>query len=89
MTEVCREMQWHPALGTTITLGDFTVYNLRSGNNKECSVLTEICITLKVVGYTSFQKSMAAVPPRGTGYLVSYNAGSKIVLTTHCTYTCD
>jgi hypothetical protein len=74
------KMQWYPTLGTTAILGEFTLYNLRGGNNSECSVLTEICITLKVVGYTCFQEPMAAVPPRGTGYLVSYNAGSKLVL---------
>jgi len=73
-------MQWYTTLGTTVILGDFTLYNLRSGNNSECSVLTEICVTLKVVGYTGFQEPVAAVPPRGTGHLVSYNAGSKLVL---------
>jgi len=78
--EHARKMQWYSTLGTTVILGDFTLYNLRSENNSECSVLTEICITLKVVGYTGFQESMEAVPPRGTGYLVSYNAGSKLVL---------
>jgi len=31
------------------------------------------------VGYTGFQESVAAVAPRRTGYLVSYNAGCKIV----------
>jgi hypothetical protein len=63
-------MQWYPTSGTNVTLlGDFTLYNLRSGNNSECSVLTEICITLKVVGYTGFQEPMVAVPPLGTGYL--------------------
>jgi hypothetical protein len=55
-------MQWYPTLGTTIILGDFTLYNLRSGNNSEFSVLTEICITLKVVGYIGFQEPMEAVP---------------------------
>lgn len=76
-----RKMQWYPTLGTTGILGYFTLNNLRRGNNSESSVLTEICITLKVVGYTGFQEPMAAVSPRGTGYyLVSYNAGSKLVL---------
>jgi hypothetical protein len=48
------KMQWFPTLGTTVILGYFTLHNLRSGNNSECSVRREICITLKVVGYTDF-----------------------------------